>query len=77
MERLQERFDSIVLSDTQCFPDSPQAKINWGMGIVHVKENGVELYAGESVRYFFSNESISKKATVIAVAKEMIVDATV
>ena len=67
-----DRFDGLILNDTQCIADTPEIKENRCIAIIRIKENGVEQYADESIKKLFSPESFTKKKNVIAEVKEMI-----
>ncbi|WP_291125166.1 alpha/beta fold hydrolase [Flavobacterium sp. UBA6031] len=67
-----ERFDSLVLSDTSCLADTPEAKTKRVNAINSILEKGVNNYADESVKNLFAPESFSTKETEIVSVKEMI-----
>lgn len=68
-----DRFDGLILNDTQCIADTPEIKENRCIAIIRIKEKGVEQYADESIKNLFSPESFTKKKNVIAEVKEMII----
>ena len=68
-----DRFDALILNDTQCIADTPEIKENRCISIIRIKEKGVELYAEESIKKLFSPESFTKKKNVIAEVTEMII----
>jgi 3-oxoadipate enol-lactonase len=70
--KYHERFDALVLSDTQCFADTPEVKEKRMRAIESIKHFGVEKYAEESIKNFFSPESFLTKGKEIADIKEMI-----
>jgi 3-oxoadipate enol-lactonase len=68
-----ERFDALVLSDTQCIADSPEAIEKRMMAIENIRKNGVEKYADESLKSLFSPSSfITRKEVIVAVRKMII-----
>src|SRR6188768_4198224 len=69
-----DRFDGLILNDTQCIADTPEIKENRCLAIIRIKEKGVELYADESIEKFFSPGSLTKKKNRIAEVKEMIIN---
>ena len=73
IENYPERFDALILSDTQCAADSPEAKEKRMKAIESIKKEGVEKYAGESIKYLFAPESFKSKKGEIDAAREMIV----
>lgn len=73
VENYPERFDALILSDTHCIADSPEAKDKRLVAIESIKKNGVEEYADESIKNLFAPESLTTKKTEIALVREMIV----
>jgi 3-oxoadipate enol-lactonase len=69
-----DRFDGLILNDTQCIADTPEIKENRCTAIIRIKEQGVEQYADESIKKLFAPESFIKKENVIAEVKEMIIN---
>lgn len=77
VENYPERFESIVLSDTSCMDDSPETREKRMKSIESIQENGVENYAGESVKKLFLADSFATKVTEIAAVKQMILKTTI
>jgi len=73
MGKYHERFDALVLSDTQCIADTSEAKEKRMRAIESIKYTGVEKYAEENIKNFFSPESFLTKGKEIADVREMIV----
>jgi len=69
-----DRFDGLILNDTQCIADTPEIKENRCNAIIRIKEKGVEMYADESIKKLFSPGSFTKKKNAIAEVKEMIIN---
>jgi len=69
-----ERFDALILNDTQCIADTPEIKEKRQVAINSIKEKGVEQYADESIKNLFAPESFTQRAHVISKVKEMIVN---
>jgi len=67
-----ERFDSLVLSDTSCLADTPEARTKRLNVINTIFENGVSNYADESVKNLFAPESFTTKEAEIFSVREMI-----
>ena len=68
-----DRFDGLILNDTQCIADTPEIKENRCNAIISINEKGVELYADESIKKLFAPKSFTQKKNVIATVKEMII----
>ena len=74
VENYPERFIALVLSDTQCTLDSPEAKEKRIKAIDSIMNNGVSNYADESVKNLFAPESFTTKVHEITSVREMIVN---
>jgi len=69
-----ERFDALILSDTSCIADTPEAREKRLMAIENIQKDGVEKFADESIKNLFAPESLSKKRIEIAAVRDMIVN---
>jgi pimeloyl-ACP methyl ester carboxylesterase len=67
-----ERFNALVLSDTQCTADTPEAREKRMKTIKSIRENGVEKYADESIKNLFSPESFLARKDAIEDVRDMI-----
>ncbi len=74
VEKYPDRFDALILSDTTCVADTPEAKEKRLKVIESIKKSGVEKYAEESIKNLFAPESLSTKKEEIAAVREMIVN---
>ena len=74
VEKYPDRFDALILSDTTCVADTPEAKEKRLKAIESIKKSGVEKYAEESIKNLFAPESLSTKKEEIAAVREMIVN---
>jgi 3-oxoadipate enol-lactonase len=68
-----DRFDGLILNDTQCIADTPEIKENRCNAIIRIKEKGVEQYADEIIKNLFAPETFTKNKNVIDAVKEMII----
>lgn len=69
-----DRFDALILNDTQCIADTPEIKENRCIAIIRIRNKGVAQYAEESIKNLFALQSFIKKQNVIATIKEMILN---
>jgi 3-oxoadipate enol-lactonase len=76
MENFPHRFDSLVLCDTSCTADSPEAKEKRMKAIEIILEKGVAKFADDSIKNFFATESFITKKDVIAEVREIMVNTT-
>ncbi len=67
-----ERFSALVLCDTNCKADTPEAKEKRMKAIESIKDKGLEEYANASLKKLFAPLSFSKHKDEIAIVKEMI-----
>ena len=73
VENYPERFDALVLSDTQCIADSANAKEKRLKTIEIIKEKGISNYAAISIKNLFAPDSFNTKKNEIENVREMIV----
>jgi 3-oxoadipate enol-lactonase len=74
VENHPERFEALVLSDTQCTADSAEAKEKRSKTIESIKETGVETFADNNIKNLFAPESLTTKLEETAKVKEMIIN---
>lgn len=72
INKYKNRFDALILADTQCIADSPEAKEKRTQAIEGIRKNGVEKYAGESVKNLFASGSFITREKEVADVREMI-----
>ena len=70
----QERFDGLILCDTNCLTDKPEVIEKRLQTIENIKKSGVEKYAEDSIDMLFASESLITKLDEIAQVKEMILN---
>jgi 3-oxoadipate enol-lactonase len=71
-----DRFDALILCDTNCLADTPEVKEKRMQTIESIKKNGVEKFADESIKNLFAPESFSTKKAEITAVRNMIVNTT-
>jgi 3-oxoadipate enol-lactonase len=76
MENHPNRFNALVLCDTSCKADSPEAKKKRMKAIESIRENGIEKFADDSLKNFFAHESFITKRNVIAEVREKMINTT-
>lgn len=69
-----DRFDALILCDTQCAADTPEVRDNRLVAIENIRKNGLEDYAHESIKNLFAPVSLLSKDSEIASVREMIVN---
>ena len=69
-----ERFTALILCDTNCTADTPEAKEKRMNTIQSIKENGVEKLANDLLPNLFAPESFKTSSEEIVAVKEMIVN---
>ena len=67
-----ERFNALILSDTNCIADTPEAREKRLKSIDTIKANGMEWYADVSTKNLFAPQSFLTKTAEIEFVKEMI-----
>ncbi len=63
--RYPERFEAIVLSDTQCIADSPEAKEKRMKTITEISDHGLKNFADGFVKAVFCSETQETKKELI------------
>lgn len=74
IENYPNRFEALILSDTNCIADTPEAKEKRLKTIESIKKDGVEKFADESIKNLFAPESFVTKEVEIASIREMIMN---
>jgi len=74
IEHCQKRFNALILCDTNCLADTPEAKEKRAKAIENVNKNGIEKYADESLNNLFAPESFATMKIEIANVREMIIN---
>lgn len=72
MEMFSDRIVGLILCDTQCAGDSADAKKNRLKTIEMVQNNGLELYADQTLSSLFYSETMDKKSKEIISARAVI-----
>ena len=72
IENYPERFNALILCDTNCTEDKPEAKEKRMKIIESVNKKGLEQYAEVSLKKLFAPISFSKHIEEIAIVKRMI-----
>ena len=77
IENYAERFSALILSDTNCKADTPEAKERRMKAIESIRNDGVEKYADESIKNLFAAESFTNRSKEISAVREMIMKTSV
>lgn len=70
--KFPNRFKALVLSDTQCIADTPEAREKRTKAIEVIQNGGLEKYADDSVRNLFAPGSFISRCREIADVRQMI-----
>jgi len=73
VEKYKNRFDALILADTQCVADSPEGKEKRTKAIEGIRKDGVEKYARESIKNLFAPVSLITRKKEVADIRGMIV----
>ena len=74
IQKYPDRFDALILSDTNCIADTPEVKEKRMKTIASIKKDGVEKFAEESIKNLFAPNSFGTKVKEIAAVREMIMN---
>ena len=72
VNRYPNRFEAIILSDTQCIADSPEAKEKRRKTIEQIQAYGVTEFASTFVEAVFCKETLSNKIELVKRIKDII-----
>ena len=72
MEREPNRFKGLVLCDTRSEADANAVKINRANTIKAIKQNGVQVFAGDFVKKIFAKETFKSHPAVVYKIKKII-----
>src|SRR4051812_48142046 len=67
--RFPERFEKLILADTQCIADAPEAKENRYKTIKRVEEEGVADFAEGFIKKAFHKDSLIDKKDFVDIIK--------
>lgn len=70
--RFPERFEAIILSDTQCVADSNEASENRYKTIKQIEENGLDEFAENFIKNVFSKKTLDNKKELVDEIKSLI-----
>lgn len=70
--RYSERFEAIILSDTQCIADSSEMKIKRDETIAQIKADGLDDFAEGYVKNIFCQESMDTKKDLVEKMRNVI-----
>ena len=77
VQNFPKRFNALILCDTNCAADTPEAKEKRMLTIESIEKYGVEPYANEMLKNLFAPESFVTNKEKITVVKEMIMETKV
>jgi 3-oxoadipate enol-lactonase len=75
--RYPERFEAMILSDTQCIADSDEARAKRSLTIEQIKAEGLENFATAFVKNIFCPASLDTKKDVVESIKKTILSTSV
>lgn len=72
IQKYPDRFDALILCDTQCNADTADTMEKRMSDIDYIKKNGVKEYAEKSVHNLFMPESLDNRSQELESVKKMI-----
>jgi pimeloyl-ACP methyl ester carboxylesterase len=72
IQNFPKRFNALILCDTNCTADTPEAKENRMIAIDSIEKYGAEQYADGSIKNLFSPETFVTNKEKITAVKQMI-----
>lgn len=74
IENHPDRFRALVLCDSNCVPDTPEAREKRVKAIESIREKGVKKYVDESIEYLLAAENFTTKPGLVAEIRTMMVN---
>lgn len=74
IQNFPKRFNALILCDSNCTADTPEAKEKRMMAIESIEKYGIEYYANETLKSLFAPESFVTNKEKIKSVKEMIME---
>lgn len=75
--RYQERFEALILADTQCTADLPQGRLNRRKSMSDINTNGLKEFADNFMNTVFSKAFIETKNKWLEIIKTIILTSSV
>ncbi|WP_435353080.1 alpha/beta fold hydrolase [Emticicia sp. SJ17W-69] len=72
VHRFSDRFEAIILSDTQCIADSEAAKEKRGKSIKQIEAEGLKDFADGFIKNVFCQNSLDNKKELVETIKNVI-----
>ncbi len=72
MQRFPERFEALILCDTQCIADSPEAKAKRMAAIENINESGTKEFVENFLKGAFYEVSFTSKKEVVEELKNVV-----
>jgi len=72
IEKYLNRFEALILCDTQCIFDTPEVKENRFLAIEVIQNKGIEKFANDTIKMLFAKESYFTKVSEINTIRQMI-----
>jgi 3-oxoadipate enol-lactonase len=72
MKKNQDRFEALVLCDTQCIPDSPEAKEGRYKAIEKIKAEGITQFGNDFIKKVFHEDSLTEKKPLVEDLKKIV-----
>lgn len=69
VSRFPDRFSAIILADTQCNEDSPEAKVKRGEAVLEINLLGIEPFIKKFIKNVFTEASLKNKKQLINTVK--------
>jgi len=72
VNRYPDRFEAIILSDTQCIADTPEGKAKRYKTIDQIQSEGLALFTAAFVKNIFTPDSLDNKKALVERVKNVI-----
>jgi len=73
MKKNQDRFEALILCDTQCIADSPEAKEGRYKAIEKIKAEGITQFGNDFIKKVFHEDSLTGKKELVDGLKNVVI----
>jgi 3-oxoadipate enol-lactonase len=74
VQRYPDRFEAIILADTQCIPDTEMVREKRSETILHIEANGLKMFADGFIKNVFTPHSLDSKKEIVEMTRKIMLD---
>jgi 3-oxoadipate enol-lactonase len=74
VQRYPDRFEALILADTQCIPDSEMVREKRSETILHIEANGLKMFTDGFIKNVFTPHTLDSKKEVVEATRKIMLD---